>query len=255
MKFGKKTLISGIIVTTVLVSCSAAYAAGTHGGMGGNGINQAPTQNSSSSIQKQSSSNAMNQAMTQNSFLGQSRSSDRQNDNASKNKLSDNRNGNAGQGIGKLEKFASYLSIDTTNLKHSEIVSSITTAVKALSSTDLAALAGKLDIDTTGKTNAELVSAIDALLTPPTKDSQSGNCTNAKGAKLVKIASYLSIDTTDLKPSEIVSSITTAVEALSSTDLATLAGKLDIDTTDKTDAELVTAIEALLTPPTHNNCK
>ena len=171
MKFGKKTLISGIIVTTVLVSCSAAYAAGTHGGMGGNGMNQAPKQSSSSSIQKQSSSNTMNQSMTQNYFTGLNKSSDKQNDTANKNKFSDNRNDNAYQGVGKLEKIAGYLSIDTTNLKRSEIVSSITTAVKALSSTDLATLAGKLNIDTTGKTDAELVSAIEALLTPPTHNN------------------------------------------------------------------------------------
>jgi len=56
----------------------------------------------------------------------------------------------------------------TSGEKPDAIVTAIKTAVEALDSDDLAALAEKYDIDTTDKTDAELVTAIEALLTPPT---------------------------------------------------------------------------------------
>jgi len=73
-----------------------------------------------------------------------------------------------GQNGGMLESLASALSIETTANESAEtLVSDIKTAIEALGSDDLAALAKKYNIDTTDKTDAETVTALEALLTPP----------------------------------------------------------------------------------------
>ena len=163
-----------------------------------------------------------------------------------------------GQQGGLLESIATAVGVDTDSdtTDADTLVSSIKTAVEALDSDELAALAEKYNIDTTDKTDAELVTAIEALLEKPSdngqgQNGQQGQQQGKKGGMLEALAADAGVTVTSgEKPEAIVTAIKTAVEALDSDDLATLAEKYDIDTTDKTDAELVTAIEALLTPPT-----
>ena len=72
---------------------------------------------------------------------------------------------------GVLSDMAEYLNLDITGLAPEEAAGSIKTAVEALDTVGLHALAENLQIDTTDMTDADIVSAIEALLTPPQTDT------------------------------------------------------------------------------------